>query len=854
MPKAFLSHSSQDKHVVRRVFNDLGAAGSHYDEATFEAGERSAAEIYKAIAGSDVFVLFVSAASIISPWVQSEIALGQNKLFSGKLNSILVFILDDTSAELLPEWLRDHVYRRVQSPKLIAKAIRSRLMDIAIEIKSESLIFVGRDGEIASLKGALAKISSESPDVIFLSGTDGIGRRSLAKKALQETYPGIVKFPVEIVLSHSQGDVDLYRELLSYGQIIPIDEIVRLIEEFLSRAPKERAQLNANQIAQITKERQVVFVRGHEAIIKDDGDIQDWLSLLIQELPRRPRPQVVLIARRMVPAPKRFRHPNTYFASLQSLPREKSKDLFTLWLKELDADFPSELIEEIIDYVVGHPKNIEVAARYSAEVGIARINIDRAEFINLIRQRANALIEKISLTDDQQRLLALFREYEYLSADDLLTVVEKKDDEIHANVGYLQDHGILEKDGSYLRLAPYLIDAVSRHQWTAPDIKNFIESARTRFLDRVLTLETNDFIEISAVDHAISSALRSGKELSNPILVGSLLPSHMLRVAREFYDSQEYDRAAELCQRALSRNHALTREAQIEALRLRALALSRRGRTEEFFLCLQQLEKFHERVAKRNLSFLKGFKARWDGKPDQAESFYREAYKLGGNQNFHVLRELAQLLASRGGFKEAEEYARAALRIAPRNAYVIDNLLEILIEREKENSAYLSSSREIVDLFALLEESAKLEGRSFFESRKAHFYATLKNIDDALEWANRAIEVQPHFVPVYLTRARILIGAGKYPLAMEDLKKVQRMLSDGGAAGDKRYVFELQRLKVKVLTGQAEFKGAREAIERAADMPESVRTSLSKELAQSIAFSKEVVDVSLKEWANRILS
>lgn len=854
MPKAFLSHSSKDKNIVSKVFKDFGVAGSHFDEVTFDAGERSSAEIFSAISSTDVFVLFVSASSLKSPWVQTEIAVGQQKLFSGKIRKILVFILDDTSPKELPEWIRDHVYRKSASPKLIAKAIRSVLLDIAIESESESSIFIGRDSEMAALKGALAKVGSESPDVIFLSGTEGIGRRSLAKKALQETYPGIVKFPVEVVLASSQGDVDFFRELLSYGNSRPIEEIIALTSQFIESSPDQRATHNAELIEGITKERQVVFLRGHEALVKDDGDLQDWLGLLVQKLPKNPRPQLVVVARRMTPASRRGRYANTHFTGLQSLSRDKSRDLLTLWLKELDVNFPSDLIDDIVEYVVGHPKNIEVAARYAAEVGIARINTDRVDFINMIRQRANALIEKIVLTDDQQKLLALFREYEYLSADDLLTALEERDEKIYFGIGYLQDHGILEKDGNYLRLAPYLIDAVSRHEWTAPGIQIFVEAARKRFLERVATLKTNDYIEISAVDHAISVALRSGNDLNNPILVGSLLPSHMLRVAREFYDSQEFDRAAELCQRALSRSHALTREAQIEAIRLRALSLARRGRTEDFFQCLLQLDKFHERVAKRNANFLRGFKARWDGKLDEAEHFYREAYKLGGDQNFHVLRELAQILASKGEFKEAEDYARAARRIAPRNAYVIDNLLEILIGEGRDNIDYLSNDLEIKELFSLLEETAKLEGRSFFESRKAHFYDTLKDPDEALDWANRAIEVQPHFVPVYLTRARILINSAEYGKAKEDFKRISKILSDSGAAGDKRYVFELQRLRVKVSIGAGEFEEARKAIDSAVDMPKSVKTQLQRELAQTIAFSKQAVSSSLKDWANKILS
>lgn len=111
-------------------------------------------------------------------------------------------------------------------------------------------------------------------------------------------------------------------------------------------------------------------MRGHESVVKDDGNLHDWIDMLVRQLPKRARPQLVVIARRMIPAPKRSSYTNVYFGSVQSLSRDYSKDVLSLWLKELEADFPSELMEVIINYVVGHPKNIEIAARYAAEVGL----------------------------------------------------------------------------------------------------------------------------------------------------------------------------------------------------------------------------------------------------------------------------------------------------------------------------------------------------------------------------------------------------------------------------------------------------------------------------------------------------
>jgi tetratricopeptide (TPR) repeat protein len=756
MVKAFLSHSSKDKGIVGQIFKALGAAGTHYDAETFEHGETSASEIYRALSNTDVFVLFVSQASIDSKWVQSEIATAQQKIGGGRIKKILVFLLDDLDPNTLPEWIRDYVYRRMSSSKGIAESIRSALIDVALAAGSERSFFIGREKDLSDLKSALARVSSESPSVMFFSGFDGIGRRTLVKKAIAETYTNFSKIPLEIILGDAQGDVDFYRSIIDYYQDRTVSEIAELVREYIDKNPSDRAAVLAEEVAKVADERQIIFLRGHESVIRDDGGFQDWLGALIQLLPRKPRPQMALFARRIPPVTKRKNYPNTYFGVLQSLSHDDSRSLLILWLKSLEVEFPADLIDEMVPYVSGHPTHIEVAARYAAEVGSARVATNRAEFIDVIRQRADALIESIELSDQQEQVLALFKEYEYLSSTDLLTVLDVNDSELLACMAFLQDHGFIEKDGNYLKLAPYLVDAVSRHEWKSSGIKVFIDQARGKFLERVSVLSIDDVVEIQLVDKVVLAALRTNQNVdSNPILSGALLPSQMLRVSREFYDAGEYGRSAELARRALDRSQALTHEAQIEAYRLRGLSLVRQGKAEDFFACINEFEKrFKDRPAKRNAAFLRGFKARWDGKPDEAVEWYRKALELGGARNFHVLRELAQVLAARGDYEEAEKHARVALEVAPRNAFVLDNLLDILIERNRRDHYGLSNNPEIKRLLGLLEESARLAKRSFYESRMAHFCSILKKTDDALDWANRAVEVTPHLMQVYVARAK----------------------------------------------------------------------------------------------------
>ena len=75
MIKAFLSHSSADKERFVRIVADKlkNKMGIHYDEYTFEAGNKTIDEIFIGLEKTDLFVFFISEDSLKSEWVKKEI-------------------------------------------------------------------------------------------------------------------------------------------------------------------------------------------------------------------------------------------------------------------------------------------------------------------------------------------------------------------------------------------------------------------------------------------------------------------------------------------------------------------------------------------------------------------------------------------------------------------------------------------------------------------------------------------------------------------------------------------------------------------------------------------------------------
>lgn len=74
MANIFLSHSSKDKEryvriVAEKLEKEFDEHSVHYDKHTFEAGMKSLEEIEKCLDNTDLFVIFLSRASLNSDWV-----------------------------------------------------------------------------------------------------------------------------------------------------------------------------------------------------------------------------------------------------------------------------------------------------------------------------------------------------------------------------------------------------------------------------------------------------------------------------------------------------------------------------------------------------------------------------------------------------------------------------------------------------------------------------------------------------------------------------------------------------------------------------------------------------------------
>ena len=87
----FLSHSSKDKTwFVEQVYDRLPRETTFIDKVSFRASAYTKSEIENFLNISQVFVYFISNASLESGWVQDEVGSQKNCLRKIKLNFLFL--------------------------------------------------------------------------------------------------------------------------------------------------------------------------------------------------------------------------------------------------------------------------------------------------------------------------------------------------------------------------------------------------------------------------------------------------------------------------------------------------------------------------------------------------------------------------------------------------------------------------------------------------------------------------------------------------------------------------------------------------------------------------------------------
>jgi hypothetical protein len=116
MSSIFLSHNHADKPFVRRLAQDLQAAGVRVwlDECELRIGASLIEEIRKAIDETEYLGVILSRNSVSSSWVQREVDVAMHEEIEGKRVKVLPVVIEDCE---LPGFLKGKLYADFREPQ-----------------------------------------------------------------------------------------------------------------------------------------------------------------------------------------------------------------------------------------------------------------------------------------------------------------------------------------------------------------------------------------------------------------------------------------------------------------------------------------------------------------------------------------------------------------------------------------------------------------------------------------------------------------------------------------------------------------------------------------------------------------
>lgn len=647
MIKAFLSHTSADKDLVSLVFQKLSAQNAWYDAADIENGESIPEKINEGLRYATHYVLFWSERASKSMWVRAELNAAFVRSLEDKCK-FLIFCLDDTK---LPELLQPYKYDKVNKADLTLAS--DYIVDIVMaQDGADSVLstFVNRTKEIGDIEEA----ARQNYKLIILNGILGIGKSSLAEKALQWLYPNRAASRIIIDFSSAPGMAELSLEMARKAKV----------DLAFNNSTDDGQKNNIRYcMEKISASHTLLVLKDIKPWLEEDGTINDSLRFITDLIVENEMFDGICVAT----SSRYVEIPDNYYEKTRQIPIKGMSDDFIAAIirnnlpKSFQNDEQKDL--EFAKRLYGYPLGAKLGAYRIANHGYDYYLQQPSKIQTLKVGLAKQLISCANISAECQEYLKIvalcrsrLRNEEYCQAFSKL-----KD-----NISKLADEaffaGILrfDDDGRY-KLEPLVEDYYydlafnsSYRKETCAALEEFLDQAIRRAAneDRLRLLPL--IVHIYTLNGKTSEAFRICSELIATISTSMW----------DQYNHEEYDDALITAESILSVN-----EVNSEALYVKAL-------------CLIRLDDFEEaeRILQNLLQSDPGRSARYYyamGRSQERKNNHSEAiqyFEVSVRENPRYLsphREMAKCYIHMGELDEAQKSIHRAKKLDDSNIFII---------------------------------------------------------------------------------------------------------------------------------------------------------------------------------------
>lgn len=668
MARAFISHSSAQGELIKRIGKKIGLDNCVIDKYHFSSGEPILSEIIKGIESTDLFVLCLSNEALNSDWIKREIEHAYSTNYSEFLNRILVINLDPTISytdSRLPNWIpKSFDLKPITDEIWIVKKIESKLRDISIEndpkIKKKEEIYVGRNDLMNDFERRFHQLNGKKPTCIIVSGLENVGRRTFIRNALDVKAKLLNKFHenISITLDTRDSIEDFIIRIEEYNSK-NIDEITKYLCEIDMEAKLNYA---IDLLRNFKSNREILFVIDRGCIIQPNRDVAIWFNRVIQFQEFDNSVTVCIISKFRLSSSKILRDKKYQSFHVPELGLQDTSVLFSRYCSEVfEIKPPEEISKKILECTSGNPGQIYFAADLLFCEGPALVERKLDEIRKYNDIHVYSIIRYIEEKGNLYRNVLIFLARTLFVSYRILYGVFKRTPELDDCIDNLYAYGVYNRIGAFkenMQVNTGIAEYINRANMQLDPI---IKSKLKKFVYERIG-EKLDFPDVSEILISLKELVEEKVRIPSNLMI----PSYILRTIIESYYSKNYEEVEYLAERILDAKNQYDPSIVREIRYWLCLSLIRQGhrspeKNDKFF---NHLEFFKG----ADYNFLKGFHFRLIGQMPKAETCFRKVLEFEPDSQ-KAKRELVNVLLSLGKVEMAYEMAESNYHKKPLNAF-----------------------------------------------------------------------------------------------------------------------------------------------------------------------------------------
>ena len=389
LPTVFLSLEGTDERFVAQILRFLPEGLAHFYPRSFANGEALLSAMEERVGKSSLFVLFASKKATSSPWVGFEIEKARlAKIKDPKFRIIVVPLDPEVTHADLPSWMRDYWVGPVgKGAREIARYIRRALITGPLSNLPGQQIY-GR-GDLVDMAvnqiGEIVLRTEETPNIIVLAGTAGIGRRTFSRKFLTSAFPSApeLQYGPEFLLPQFADLADLYLALRQEIETdLPLSGTTSDIEALAAASIEAQCQEVTLRLKHFAELGQAVTVVTGNGIFQDKGYLKPWAPTLFRQLAYDRSIRLVLVTNRQLHDNELRPHPNVLQLPIPPL-READIRTLMIGVASVFGVKPELPSNDVIRTIGGHPGIARATAALVASKGSAAVNSDLRDLFSL---------------------------------------------------------------------------------------------------------------------------------------------------------------------------------------------------------------------------------------------------------------------------------------------------------------------------------------------------------------------------------------------------------------------------------------------------------------------------------------